>query len=80
MNEIENMSNEELTSLRNAVIAEITRRNDAAKEKAWKAVRNAIYDYVTAFGEIHVTDGYDGVTITAHSEFDTIGSIEEALP
>lgn len=47
-----------LEEMKNAIAAEIKRRNDEQKEVVWRKVREAVAEYLDLFGEIRV-ETYD---------------------
>lgn len=56
--DIQNMSDNELISLRSKLTEEIEIRENQQKEKMWLAVQKAIAAYIDQFGPINVENDY----------------------
>lgn len=74
--DIQNMSDNELVSLRDRLTEEIVTRKDRLREKMWQAMAEAITEYVKRFGTIVITTHEDDIYIgDSCTDFSTIGEI-----
>lgn len=62
-----------LEEMRNAIAAEIKRRNDEQKEAAWLKVREAIAEYLDLFGEIRIETWDTTYTLNKNAKMSELG-------
>lgn len=73
---IEEISAKELSQLQLAITDELEHRRFRAKEAIWNKLVDAIKDYTTAFGGIHVTTECETFCMNSLDDFSTIGEIQ----
>lgn len=70
------MSDDELLKIDSSISKILEKRNNQKKEKAWLAVRDAIFDYCENYGSIKIFGDY-AFSIDSTDDFSTIGAIKE---
>ena len=73
---IEEISANELSQLRSAIINELDKRQFRAKEAAWNKLVDAIKDYTTTFGGIYVTTECETFCMDSLDNYSSIGEIQ----